>query len=43
MAEEREPPPMGDAEQSDFREFEDVEDLFVSTVSTQEVRAGMQG
>ncbi|XP_067087647.1 sorting nexin-2 [Osmerus mordax] len=36
MAEEREPPPMGDAEQSDFREFEDVEDLFVSTVSTQE-------
>ena len=33
-----EPPPLGDAEQTDFREVEDGEDLFVSTVTTLEVR-----
>ncbi|XP_006626912.1 sorting nexin-2 [Lepisosteus oculatus] len=36
MAAEREPPPLGDAEQTDFREVEDGEDLFVSTASTLE-------
>lgn len=38
MAEEREPPPLHDAPQSDFTELEDGEDLFVSTVSVIEVR-----
>lgn len=38
MAAEMEPPPLGDAEQTDFREVEDGEDLFVSTVTTLEVR-----
>ncbi|XP_056585530.1 sorting nexin-2 [Triplophysa dalaica] len=33
MAEEREPPPLLDAPQTDFKELEDGEDLFVSTVS----------
>uniref|UniRef100_A0A8C4RVP4 Sorting nexin-2 n=1 Tax=Erpetoichthys calabaricus TaxID=27687 RepID=A0A8C4RVP4_ERPCA len=37
MAAEREPPPLGDAEQTDFRELEDGEDLFISTASTLEV------
>ncbi|KAI7798275.1 putative sorting nexin-2, partial [Triplophysa rosa] len=32
-AEEREPPPLHDAAQTDFTELEDGEDLFVSTVS----------
>lgn len=36
MATEREPPPLGDAEQTDFRELEDGEDLFISTASTLE-------
>ncbi|XP_066567424.1 sorting nexin-2 [Amia ocellicauda] len=36
MAAEREPPPLGDAEHTDFREVEDGEDLFVSTASTLE-------
>ncbi|XP_048099811.1 sorting nexin-2 isoform X1 [Alosa alosa] len=36
MAAEMEPPPLGDAEQTDFREVEDGEDLFVSTVTTLE-------
>ncbi|XP_036382345.1 sorting nexin-2 isoform X2 [Megalops cyprinoides] len=36
MAAEREPPPMGEAGQTDFREVEDAEDLFVSTASTLE-------
>ncbi|XP_051785936.1 sorting nexin-2 isoform X1 [Erpetoichthys calabaricus] len=36
MAAEREPPPLGDAEQTDFRELEDGEDLFISTASTLE-------
>ncbi|XP_030627846.1 sorting nexin-2 [Chanos chanos] len=36
MAAEREPPPMGDAGQTDFREVEEGEDLFVSTVTTLE-------
>uniref|UniRef100_A0AAR2M058 PX domain-containing protein n=1 Tax=Pygocentrus nattereri TaxID=42514 RepID=A0AAR2M058_PYGNA len=34
MAEDREPPPLADAVQTDFREVEEGEDLFVSTVST---------
>ncbi|XP_076859619.1 sorting nexin-2 isoform X1 [Brachyhypopomus gauderio] len=34
MAEEREPPPLGDAGQTDFIEVEDEEDLFASTVTT---------
>ncbi|XP_026855596.2 sorting nexin-2 isoform X1 [Electrophorus electricus] len=34
MAEEREPPPLGDVGQADFVEVEDGEDLFVSTVTT---------
>lgn len=38
MAEEREPPPLQDAAQTDFTELEDGEDLFVSTVSVIEVR-----
>ncbi|KAA0714505.1 Sorting nexin-2 [Triplophysa tibetana] len=38
MAEEREPPPLHDAAQTDFTELEDGEDLFVSTVSVIEVR-----
>ncbi|XP_017577315.1 sorting nexin-2 isoform X2 [Pygocentrus nattereri] len=36
MAEDREPPPLADAVQTDFREVEEGEDLFVSTVSTAE-------
>ncbi|KAG9355011.1 hypothetical protein JZ751_001724 [Albula glossodonta] len=36
MAAEREPPPMGEAGQTDFREVEETEDLFVSTASTLE-------
>lgn len=33
-----EPPPLGDAGQTDFREIEDGEGFFVSTVTTLEVR-----
>ncbi|XP_041105486.1 sorting nexin-2-like isoform X2 [Polyodon spathula] len=36
MATEREPPPLGDAKQTDFMELEDGEDLFISTASTLE-------
>ncbi|XP_064412444.1 sorting nexin-2 [Latimeria chalumnae] len=36
MAAEREPPPLGEGEQTDFRELEDGDDLFTSTVSTLE-------
>ncbi|CAB1320213.1 unnamed protein product [Coregonus sp. 'balchen'] len=36
MAAEMEPPPLGDAGQTDFREIEDGEGLFVSTVTTLE-------
>ncbi|XP_063050867.1 sorting nexin-2 isoform X2 [Engraulis encrasicolus] len=32
MAAEMEPPPLGDGEQTDFRELDDTDDLFVSTV-----------
>lgn len=34
MAEEREPPPLADAGQTDFIEVEDGEDLFESAVTT---------
>uniref|UniRef100_A0A6Q2Z0N0 Sorting nexin-2 n=1 Tax=Esox lucius TaxID=8010 RepID=A0A6Q2Z0N0_ESOLU len=36
MAAEMEPPPLGNAGETDFRELEDGEDLFVSTVTTLE-------
>ncbi|XP_043916694.1 sorting nexin-2 isoform X2 [Protopterus annectens] len=36
MAAEREPPPLGDGDHTDFRELDDAEDLFASTVSTLE-------
>lgn len=38
MATEREPPPFGDGKPTEFEELEDGEDLFISTVSTLEVR-----
>lgn len=38
MAAEMEPPPLGDGEQTDFRELDDTDDLFVSTVDQLEVR-----